>query len=130
MHKCKFSEGDLVRVVKQPDNQIVHIKDSVCIIDDIQEDVDHNICVYICTFGLNGVAQGFGWVHDDCLEHESSPEWIYAKKLYIKNRDRKIAEMNLHSDSFNTRLEQIAKKHGLSIEKISSIYNEVSELKS
>ncbi|MCK9567426.1 hypothetical protein M0R72_00585 [Candidatus Pacearchaeota archaeon] len=122
----KFSAGDLVKVVKQPPNQHVHLVGEVGFIDEIVEgDVPY---AQIQTLHLDSFLGGCGAVPIDCLEPERGQCWIDAKRKH----DEHIADVRAKGEAFskhvNDGIAKIAEKYGLSVEMVEAISSEVRSL--
>jgi hypothetical protein len=120
--------GDIVRVVKQPENQICHLINEVGLIEEILGDWCN-----IIALRLDGSANGYGSMPLGCLEIEHGLEWKLAKEYYYSQ----VAKHLKDSDDFNRMVEdgmrEIAIKYGyrpdrLGVETIRSIYQEVGKL--
>lgn len=118
-----FQIGDLVRILKQPPDLLVHKVNEVGIIQAI-----YILNTQILTIDLFGSVTGSGPVPVDCLVPETRPQWIQAKQIY----DSQAAELQTEAQARTTRiqagLEAIAAKHGLSVDIIVQISNECVEL--
>jgi len=133
----KFSTGDLVKVVKQPPNQHVHLVGEVGFIDEIADCKEGDIpYAQIQTLRLerpsfaggHSSLGGCGAVPLDCLKPETQQCWIDAKRKH----DEHIAEVRAEGEAFsrhvNEGIAKIAEKHGLSVEEVETISSEVRGL--
>lgn len=124
----KFSPGDLVRVIRQPENQHVRLLGEVGFIDELLEVGSCGTYAQIQTLCLDSFLGGYGGVPVSCLEHEHEQCWVEAKRKY----DEHLAEIHAVGTAFSNHvrngLAEIAKKHGISVEEVEEISSEVNKL--
>lgn len=125
----KLVPGDLVHVVKQPQNQHVHLVGEVGFIEEIEDCKEGDIpYAQIQTLRLDSFLGGVGAVPLNCLEPEHGQCWIDAK---IKH-DEHITNVRAEGEAFrrhvNDGIVKIAEKHGLSVEEVEAISSEVRSL--
>jgi hypothetical protein len=133
----KFSVGDLVKVVKQPHNQHVHLVGEVGFIDEIEDCKEGDVpyaqiqtlrLVRPSFAGGHSSPGGCGSVPLDCLEPETQQCWIEAKQKYDEHIEKVRAEGIAFSRHVNEGIAKIAEKHGLSVEQVEAISAEVRSL--
>jgi hypothetical protein len=119
--------GDVVRVVKQPANQLAHIHDYVGYIEEIQY-VDGVFYAQFHQLALDGDRKGGGRVPLSHLAPETRPEWLQAKTLCDEKLAKWYAESKAYSDRYNANVEKVAKKYGVSVETALNIVREIRSL--
>jgi len=122
--------GDIVRVVKQPPNQIAHIVGEVGFVNQIDSTgkFGREEWIDFMALKLNGELSGCGAVPGDCVELETSPEWAEAKVKYDRLREQSLEESRAYNERFKAGVAEIAERHGLTPEVVRQIHEEVSRL--
>ncbi len=121
-----MKEQDIVRVIKQPKNQIVQLIGEVGFITELNDKYPEH--ANIETLKLNDDCGGCGTVPLDCLEIVDDPKWIEAKKKSDEKKAKSLAESIAYSDRYKKRIANIAKKFGLSVKTIRDIQQELYSL--
>ncbi len=118
-----LSVGSIVRVVKQPENQIVKLVGEVSWIEEILGDF-----ATFHSMSIDGTKGGCGSVPLKCLELEPNPAWSEAKRKVDEHKAKMLAESLAFSDHVNAGIKEIAHRHHLTPEEIDQIYIEVRRL--
>lgn len=120
-----FLVGDIVRVVKQPSDMLPHIVGEVGWIESLHENGTH---AGFNALKVDGSISGCGTVALDCLAPERAPHWVEAKRLHDENLDRMLEESNARMARINARIQEIAKKHSISVDEASAIHEEIEKV--
>jgi hypothetical protein len=115
--------GNLVRVVRQPSNQIVQLVGDVGVINEILNDMAD-----ITTIHLDGSAAGCGAVPLFCLEAEARPEWTLAYERKLVNDARVEREYNAFQAHMRAGMAEISRRFGLPEETCREIHLAVARL--
>jgi hypothetical protein len=118
-----FSVGDIVRVAKQPEDLLPKIVGEVGFVEGVLNDF-----VSIKTLWLDGGFGGGGAIPVSCLVPETSPQWVAAKSMYDKEREKHFAEGLAFSARVHAKEQEMADKYGISVEAVLDIVHEIRSL--
>ena len=120
----ELAVGSIVRVIKQPSDMTSRIEGEVGFIDSYPTNSTH---VGLTALKVDGEINGAGAVPLDCLALETAPHWVEAKRLYDEKREKFAKESQGVSSRITARIEEIAKKHGVTVGLAQSIYEDISK---
>lgn len=122
---------DIVRVVKQPPNQIAKLVGEVGFVNEIDSTgkFAREEWIDFVALKLNGDMSGCGAMPSDCLALEPAPEWAEAKRKYDAMRERMFAESQAFNERFKASIAEIAERHELTPELVRQIHEEVEKLR-
>ena len=118
-----FAIGDIVRVVRQPDDMLPHIVGEVGYIDQMND--TH---AGFNGLKLDGSMSGCGGVKLDCLELETSPHWRKAKEIRDENSARTLAEGLARGSRRDARMAELSSTYGISVEDIKALQSDLRTL--
>ena len=109
----EFKTGDVVKIVKQPENQIVNLVGERAVVEEIICSKEHPelAIANVNSMKINGYHAGWGSVSIDCLEMETDPAWLEAAKVYPAYLEKdKIRKQKVES-WFDGELSKISAIH-------------------
>ncbi len=130
-----FKTNDVVRIVKQPPNQNVQIKNEFGFIEELQtlDGIDYALIRTLKLYDAWPRCEGSGWVPVDCIVLESNQECINHKVRYDKEREKYLKESlaySNHQKSLKQKfIDETTKKFGLTSEQINSVFEYYCEFK-
>ena len=119
-----FKPGSIVRVVTQPQNQMVHLVGEVGYLDEVSD--EHGGMGYLCTMRLDGSPGGSGWVPLDDLEAEGDPRGAACKAAIDASREKLRQEGLARGERHRLLITKVGRKHGLTYETAKAIYEEIA----
>ena len=115
--------GDIVRVVKQPPDMRPHIVDEVGYVEEIDGE-----WARIQALRPDGSAGGCGCVPVSCLAPETSSLWTAARAKHDACVKRLHEEGTVFSERVRAKEAELAVKHGISVEAVRNIQQEIAKL--
>ena len=115
-----FSEGDIVRIVKQPPGALPYVQGEVGFIDEIRDSY-----AMVETIRADGSRGGGGGVPFDCLAHEPGEVWKQAKNKVDAEKACFLAGAEARTARWQALLEKVAQKHSVTVEAVKEIYKEL-----
>jgi len=112
-----MQKGDIVRIFKQPTDLGPQIKGTVGFIENIVGKY-----AAIQALRLNGESDGGGSVPLSCLQLETDPMWLRAKKAYDRRMDVLYNEYEKRTKCYKKVLRHVAKKYNISKKKAEKIH--------
>ena len=117
--------NDIVKVIKQPGNMIVHVDGEVGYIDELKtlENIEY---AYLRVLRLDNSCGGMGWVPLDCLVIDERPEYVVAKQ----NHDERMAKWIKEGVDYNIQhkklrdlfKKEVVDKVGITEDKVDEIF--------
>jgi hypothetical protein len=114
----EFSLGDIVKIVRQPNDVISKIIGEVGYIDSIS--FTH---AGFKGLQLDGSISGCGAVKIDCLEHEAGAQWKRAKEIRdsASALERSFTESGARQERYLNRISELATKYNISIDDVKNL---------
>jgi len=119
----EFSAGDIVRVVRQPEHLIVQVVGKVGFLTSLT--ATH---AEFTGLNLDGSYSGGITTQLDCLEPETSPQWVEAKRLRDEAFKKTIAESIARAERYNARMFELSVKYGISVEHVKALFSDLTYL--
>ena len=126
-----MNPGDIVRVIKQPLNLLVHIVDEVGFIEsrtkfcESEGRAKQDDLIQIQTLQLDGSLGGSGWIPIQCVQLESSLEWTEAKNKYDIHINKVLTESKIYTAKIQAGRIEIATRYGITLEVLKNIIKDV-----
>ena len=115
--------GDVIRVKEQPHTQFARIENERGFIEEIEDGE-----AQITTLSPDGQARGGGWIPLECLELETDLAWHTAKTWHDAYLERLLVQYDAHNKRWKAKLQEVADKHGLTLQVVSDIFGELKRL--
>ncbi|MFI5297380.1 MAG: hypothetical protein ACHREM_04720 [Polyangiales bacterium] len=120
-----FPTGSLVRITRQPGNQVHQIAGEVGFVEEVQQDDLR----YVQTMRDDGGMGGAGSVPISCLADASGDaDVVQRKQRYDAQRAAYRSGYDAWHARYKAGVKAIAAKHKLPVSVVEDIYGEVSEL--
>lgn len=115
--------GTIVRIIKQPHNQVASLVGEVGFIEKFRDDAP-GLCDFQ-GFSLEGRRTGWGTVPVACLRAETDPAWVIALTKLQAEDKRYETEILARSEKYNTAVKHLAGEHGISEDAVRGIYETI-----
>ena len=112
---------DVVKIVRQPSNQHIQLVGTIAFIQEIDKDR-----VSVIALRSSGETMGMGTVPLDCVELETDPKWLAAKKAYDRRMGALFAEYEERTNCYNKVVQAVAKKYKVSKKTAKKIHDTLS----
>jgi hypothetical protein len=125
----EFQEGDLVRIAKQPPNQLVQVQGLRGYIDEVFEG-DAGCLYSFKELPVDGRCGGGGTVPAEYLVHDDGEDLKQRKAAADARAVAYCAEIEGRTAKFTAGLEKIAEEFDLTLDLLRQIHRELQRLES
>ena len=119
----EFSIGDIVRITRQPKGWYPAVVGEVGYIEDLIE-----TRASFRGLRIDGSMGANGMVPLDCLEHETSPQWVRAKEIRDAESARSLAKSKERKARYEAQMTELAAKYGISVENVWALKSDIESL--